>query len=293
MHGPDASAALPYLPCRTPRNRDASRWAITGRQCAQMMVSPPDPPHRPFLTAEWRYLVMLNFKVAPQLLAPLVPRGTVLDSWRGDTWLSLVGFRFQRTRVFGIPVLGHRDFPEINLRFYVRPISDRRRAVVFVREIVPRRLIAVTARLFYNEPYVTRPMRAEAPERPREAPGRVTYSWCHRGRWNRFGVSAVGPPVLMRDASDEEFIADHYWGYTRQRDGSTVEYAVAHPRWRLWATGDNECDIDWDAEYGPAFAKALRGGPASAFLAEGSTVRVGRPSLLGGTDRPRRRSAGG
>jgi len=242
-----------------------------------------DLPDRPFLTAEWRYLVMLNFKVAPQLLAPLVPRGTVLHAWRGDTWVSLVGFRFQRTRVFGVPVPGHGDFPEINLRFYVRPIADTRRAVVFIREIVPRWLIAVTARRFYNEPYVTRRMRAEAPERPCESPGRVTYSWCHEGRWNRFGVTAVGLPGLIRDDSDEEFIAEHYWGYTRQRDGSTVEYAVAHPRWRVWATRDIECDVDLDAEYGPAFAEGLRGGPVSAFLAEGSAVRVGRPSLLGGT----------
>ncbi len=259
---------------------------------APMMVGQPDPPQRPFLSAVWRYLVMLNFKVVPSLLAPLVPRGTSLDSWRGDTWLSLVGFRFQRTRVFGVPVPGHRDFPEINLRFYVRPISDRRRAVVFVREIVSRRLIALTARLMYNEPYVTRPMRAQAREGPCEAPGRVSYSWRHGGRWNRFGVTAAGIPGLIQDGSDQEFIAEHYWGYTRQGDGSTVEYAVAHPRWRVWEARDIECDVDWGGEFGPAFAEAVRGGPASAFLAEGSVVRVGRPSLLGGTDRPNRGHAG-
>lgn len=245
-------------------------------------MSPPGPLDRPFLTAEWRYLVMLNFRVAPGLLAPLVPRGTVLDAWRGDTWLSLVGFQFLRTRVCGVPVPGHGNFPEINLRFYVRPISDPRRAVVFVREVVPRRIIAVTARLLYNEPYVTRPMRAETPKGLSESPGRVAYGWGHGRRWNRFGVTAVGPPGLIRDGSEEEFFAEHNWGCTRQRDGSTVEYPVTHPRWRVWATRDLECDIDLLGEYGAALAEAMRGGPASAFLAEGSAVQVGRPSPLAG-----------
>ena len=238
---------------------------------------------RPFLEAEWRYLVMLNFRVAPGLLAPFVPRGTVLDTWRGDSWLSLVGFRFLNTRVLGLPIPGHRHFPEINLRFYVRPISDQRRAVVFLREIVPRRAIAVTARLLYNEPYVARRMIAEAPAVPLEAPGRIAYAWRGRGRWNRFGVTAMGEATAIRDGSDEEFIAEHYWGYTAQRDGSTIEYAVEHPRWRVWQVTDVVFDVDVEAEYGGAIGEALRGSPASAFLADGSVVRVGRPVRLSGS----------
>lgn len=247
------------------------------------MQRPTSAQHRPFLSAEWRYLVMLNFKVAPELLAPFVPRGTVLDEWRGDTWLSLVGFQFSRTRVLGIPIPGHRNFPEINLRFYVRPSRDSRRAVVFIREIVPRWFIALTARFLYNEPYVTRAMRVKAPDRPSESPGQVAYSWRQRGRWNRFGVTAVGRPALIGDGTDEEFIAEHYGGCTPQRDGSTVEYAVAHPRWRVWATQELEFDVDLDGEYAAPLAEALRQGPASAFLAEGSAVQVGLPSSLGGT----------
>jgi uncharacterized protein YqjF (DUF2071 family) len=235
---------------------------------------------RPFLTAEWRYLVMLNFRIDARLIAPFVPAGTELDVWRGDTLLSLVGFRFLNTRVLGASVPGHRHFPEINLRFYVRPSGADRRAVVFLKEIVPRRAIATVARAVYNEPYVTRPMRAQAPATLDEAPGRVTYEWRHRGRWNRFGVTAAGPPAPIRDGSDEAFVGEHYWGYTRQRDGSTIEYRVEHPRWRVWPVGEVVFDVDVAGEYGPAFADAMQGPPASACLAEGSGVRVGRPTLL-------------
>jgi uncharacterized protein YqjF (DUF2071 family) len=223
---------------------------------------------------------MLNFRVDARALAPYVPRGTALDTWRGDTWISLVGFRFLNTRLLGTPVPAHRHFPEINLRFYVRPRGADRRAVVFLKEIVPRRAIATIARAVYNEPYVTRPMRAQAPLTVDEAPGRVAYEWRHRGQWNRFGVTAAGPPTPIRDGSDEAFIAEHDWGYTRQRDGSTIEYRVEHPHWRVWPIRDVVFDVDVAGEYGPAFGEAMRGAPASALLAEGSEVRVGRPRLL-------------
>jgi uncharacterized protein YqjF (DUF2071 family) len=35
------------------------------------------------LTAEWRYLVMLNYAVNPEPVGPLVPSGTTLDLWDG------------------------------------------------------------------------------------------------------------------------------------------------------------------------------------------------------------------
>ena len=97
-----------------------------------------------FLTAEWRNLVMLNYEVDPDLLRQLVPPGTVLDSWNGKSFLSLVGFRFLKTKVAGVSLPFHRNFDEVNLRFYVRrcEATEVKRGVVFVREIVPRWLIA-------------------------------------------------------------------------------------------------------------------------------------------------------
>jgi len=104
---------------------------------------------------------MLNYAVDPALLAPYVPDGTVLDAHGGITYVSLVAFQFEHTRVLGIPVPLHRDFEELNLRFYVRREhqGEVRRAVVFIREVVPRRAIALIARALYNEPYIALPMR--------------------------------------------------------------------------------------------------------------------------------------
>src|SRR4030088_2512880 len=66
-----------------------------------------------FLTAEWRYLAMLNYEVDASLLLPFVPAGTELDRWNGKVFVSLVGFRFLKTRVLGLTIPFHANFDEI------------------------------------------------------------------------------------------------------------------------------------------------------------------------------------
>ncbi len=234
------------------------------------------------MTGEWRYLAMLNYRIDPSVLRPYVPKGTELDTWNGETLVSIVGFRFLRTRVLGAPAPFHRHFPEVNLRFYVRYEIDGevRRGVTFVREIVPRPAIAWTARLLYNEPYVALPMQADAPTRPNQTPGRVSYAWRTKSGWNHMAVRPMGEPAPLRDGSKEQFITEHYWGYTAQRDGGTTEYQVAHPRWRVWQGAEPEFKCDVAALYGPEFVASLSAAPTSAFLAEGSEIAVYMPRRI-------------
>lgn len=230
-----------------------------------------------FLTAQWRALVMQNFEVDPALLEPLVPAGTLLDAWRGRTLASIVGFRFLDTRVRGVKIPFHSDFDEVNLRFYVRREvgGEVRRAVVFIKEIVPRRAIAWVANTIYGEKYVALPMRHEV-----ALPGTTSYSWRHRGRWERLAATTVGAPCAAQPGSEEEFITEHYWGYAAQRDGGTVEYQVEHPRWNVWRAATSELDVDVAALYGERFAPFLRGAPSSTLVADGSDVIVRKGARL-------------
>jgi uncharacterized protein YqjF (DUF2071 family) len=240
-----------------------------------------------FLTAEWRWLVMLNYEVSPDALAPYVPRGTTLDLWRGRALASVVGFRFIDTRVVGVPIPFHRDFDEVNLRFYVRrELSDGevRRGVVFIRELVPRPMIAWVARALYNEPYRALTMRSEAPRAPTETPGAVRYAWRRRtkaGRtWEHVAARATGNATVPAAGTEAQFITEHYWGYTRQRDGSTVEYEVRHPPWRVWAAEESELGVEVASLYGAEFVEPFSGQPRSAFIAEGSPISVHWPVHL-------------
>jgi len=239
---------------------------------------------RVFLAAEWRWLAMLNWRVPAELLEPLVPRGTELDRWRGDAWVSIVGFLFRDTRVLGVPIPWHRDFEELNLRFYVKrhERDEIRRGVCFIREIVPRVAIATVARLAYNEPYVALPMRHTigAMRGDGAGPELVEYAWRHPRGAGRLRVTPIGAAAPLRAGSAEEFITEHYWGYTRQRDGGTVEYRVEHPRWNVWGVSTATIDGPLEALYGEAMAAVLRRPPDSGMLADGSPVTVSAPRRL-------------
>jgi uncharacterized protein YqjF (DUF2071 family) len=230
-----------------------------------------------FLTAEWRHLAMLNYEVEASLLDPFVPAGTELDLWNGKVFVSLVGFRFLKTRILGFTIPFHANFNEVNLRFYVRRKQDNeiRRGVVFIREIVPRRAIAFVARTFYNENYVALPMAHENHSFG-DSGMTAAYRWKAGGAWSAIKVEAQGEPELAKDGSHEQFITEHYWGYAAQPDGGCVEYQVTHPPWRVWTARRAEFEGDVEGLYGKNIAAVLKGAPASAFLAEGSAVTVMR-----------------
>jgi hypothetical protein len=231
---------------------------------------------RPFLTAEWRQLAVLNWEADPGLLLPLVPPGTVLDLHAGRCLISVVGFRFVDTRIRGRRVPFHANFDEVNLRFYVRrQVEDEvRRAVVFVRELVPLPAVAFTARLVYGEHYSALPMRS------RIGPDEAEYRWRFRGRWQGLRLDAAGPAGLPGQGSEEEFVTEHYWGYASGRRG-TLEYRVEHPRWPVRRAARSGLDCDAERLYGAGFAAALEPPPRSAFLAAGSPVSVYPGERLG------------
>ena len=222
--------------------------------------------------------MLLNYEVDPDLLLPLVPRGTELDRWDGAVLASLIGFRFTDTTVRGIPVPFHREFEEVNLRFYVRrerPDGMYRRGVVFIRELVPRRAVAWIARLAYGEPYVRVPMdhRIDRPQ-PTDPPRAVSYGWRHEGTRCELGGRIEEPPSTLTRPSEAEFITEHYWGYTRRRDGTTNEYRVTHPSWRVAPLRQARFTGDASRIYGEAWSRRLSEPPRSAFYAEGSEVAV-------------------
>jgi uncharacterized protein YqjF (DUF2071 family) len=222
---------------------------------------------------------MLNFIVDPRILETLVPPGTEIDYENGETFVSVVGFLFLDTRLLGLPIPLHRDFEEVNLRFYVRKKSADtwRRGVVFVRELVPRRAIALVARAFYGEQYVALPMRHAIVDDG----GRVSaeYSWRRGKKWESLKVTATGEPQAIPAGSHTEFITEHYWGYTCVQAGCS-EYRVEHPRWKTWNADSFEFRADVATLYGEQFAETLNSQPRSAFIAGGSAISIERRSIL-------------
>jgi uncharacterized protein len=228
-----------------------------------------------FLTAEWRKLIMAQYAVDPETLTPWLPPGLQLDLFNGACYVSLVGFLFDRVRVKGWAIPFHTRFEEVNLRFYVvrtGPDGVRRRGVVFIREFVPRAAITILAKSLYEEPYAKLPMRHSIIRTPQSLD--VSYAWRHRSDWQSLSVAASPTPEPIAPGSEQEFITEHYWGYTKRSRGTTSEYGVQHPRWLVYPVRSFSIEADFAALYGNAFALLNRQAPASVLLAEGSEVSV-------------------
>lgn len=229
---------------------------------------------RIFLTAEWKHLIMVNYEIDAAILKPFLPPHTEIDFWNGKTYVSLVGFMFLNTKVLGFPIPFHRNFEEVNLRFYVRykHKEEWRRGVTFIKEIVPKPAISFVANNLYKEKYIALPMKHSIQEVGEEL--QVQYQWKFQKEWHEVSVIAENQPYPMQEGSEEEFIAEHYWGYTRLSEKVTSQYQVEHPAWDIFKVKSHQLNCNIKALYGEAFVETFQQSPTSVFLAKGSEINV-------------------
>jgi len=227
-----------------------------------------------FLTAEWRKLALAQYAVDREILLKYLPPNTELDDWQGKYYVSLVGFMFIDVKLRGLNIPFHTNFEEVNLRFYVRykDGEEWKRGVVFIKEIVPLPAITFVANTIYKENYQTLPMNHVWIEQEHQL--EVDYLWKSNKKWNKFSVTTSSKAQQILIGSEEEFITEHYWGYTKIGANRTSEYGVEHPRWEAYPIKDYSIDVDFGINYGREFAFLSNTKPNSVILAEGSEIRV-------------------
>jgi len=224
----------------------------------------------PFLTARWSNLCLITYPVPLALLEPRLPPGLSLDLRDGQAFVSLVAFDFLDTKVLRIPWPGYRNFPEINLRFYVRHGDER--GVVFIREFVPKKLIAFLARNLYGEPYIAAPMTSRITQDASQIA--VEHRLTFTGRENRLRIVGQNPSTLPAANTTEHFFKEHQWGFGKSRSGKCICYQVSHPFWECYSVTSYELDWDWPGVYGQEFAFLNSAKPYTVVLAAGSAISV-------------------
>ncbi|PKH49195.1 hypothetical protein CXF68_00170 [Tenacibaculum sp. Bg11-29] len=226
-----------------------------------------------FLNAAWRKLVMINYEVNPGILQKYVPNGTELDFFNDKCYVSVIGFMFLDTKILGMKIPFHRNFEEVNLRFYVKRKvkNEYKRGVVFIKEIVPKSAITFVANTIYNENYETLPMKHIWEESDEKL--KVSYQWKKAKKWNEISVEVSNTLCEVEENSEAEFIAEHYWGYAKNIN-ITTEYEVKHPKWKQYLVEDYKVAIDFLATYGKCFKELENQKPTSVFLMEGSEISV-------------------
>jgi uncharacterized protein YqjF (DUF2071 family) len=225
-----------------------------------------------FLKAEWRKLAIINYEINPDILTPYLPEGTELDFYKGKCYVSVVGFMFLNTRLLGLPIPFHRNFEEVNLRFYVRKKENGiwKRGVVFIKEIVPKPALSFVANSIYKENYHTMPMKNLIHEKEDEL--LIRYSWKDKS-WHFLQITAENKTLPMEADSEFEFITEHYWGFTKN-ENKTSAYEVCHPKWEYYRVKDYNLNIHFGKIYGKDFGCLNDQEPISVMLAEGSEIQV-------------------
>jgi uncharacterized protein YqjF (DUF2071 family) len=227
-----------------------------------------------FLKAKWENLIMANYEISPSSLLPYLPHGVELDYFQGKAYVSLVGFLFKDTSIFNVPIPFFGTFEEVNLRFYVvRKIGNElRRGVVFINETVPNKIVAWVANKLYKEHYTSIPtkhnwvLKGDTKE--------IQYQWKVQSKWNGIQVNASASSHKMVAGSIEEYIFEHYYGYTKVDDTQSIEYKINHPSWMINDIHDYKIDCDFAAFYGKDFEVLNGAKPHSVMLAEGSGISV-------------------
>jgi uncharacterized protein len=233
-----------------------------------------------FLTAEWNNLIMANYIIDPAILIPYLPNKTELDIYNGNCYVSLIGFMFEKTKLLGVKIPFHKNFEEVNLRFYVRYNDNGKwkRGAVFIKEIVPKPAISIIANTLYNEKYCTMPMKHFYTQKENEM--HLGYHWKFKNKLNKLEATTTTEALPMQPGSEEEFIAEHYWGYSKYNTQTTFEYAVHHPAWKVFSVKKYLIDCDFAGLYGQQFSFLDDAKPNSVFMAEGSAITILKKRIL-------------
>jgi uncharacterized protein len=227
-----------------------------------------------FLKANWENIIMANYEIDPVILYPFLPKGTELDLFNGKTYVSLVGFMFKNTQIFNLPIPFLGTFEEINLRFYVKRSegSKIKRGVVFINETVPYKLVAWMANKLYKEHYTAIPTKHKINQN--ELSKDIQYQWFKNRVWHNIELKASLTNKNLAEGSLEQFIFEHYYGYTRVSNEKTEEYRLHHPSWKVNTVIESNITCDFKAMYGNEFEILNNKTPSSVFIAEGSKVEI-------------------
>lgn len=179
----------------------------------------------------WQSLLFAHWPVPARMLRPHIPDELEIDEHDGTAWLGQTPFRISGLRArFLPPIPGTSDFPEMNLRTYVR-VHDRP-GVFFFSLDAGNRAAVVGARLGYRLPYF-----------PAEMELREDAEWYHfRSRRTTGGAAEfrgryrpIGPARHPERGSLEYFLTERYALYARAAEGLLLRGDIHHGPWPLQA----------------------------------------------------------
>jgi len=222
---------------------------------------------------------MVNYEVDREWVQQFVPMGCELELFEGKAIVTVVAFKFNKTRILGVKVPFYNDFAEINLRIYVRRkdgVGEGERGVVFIKELIKHRLPAIVANVVFKENFEVMPVTGGAKGQ------RVEYLWGHaRGdEQNRVEGEFNGELEAWEAGGEEEFVGENYFAYKDMGKGRTLQFEVRHEPWKMRKLKEVKVEIDVAALYGEEWAENMCKEPRGVFYVDGNEVGVTLPTRL-------------
>jgi len=196
----------------------------------------PLPPGHWIMTQRWNDLLFAHWPMRIAEVEALLPQGLEADVFQGSAWIGVVPFWMDKIQVRGLPPIpGVRQFPELNLRTYVRDRKTGTAGVYFFSLDAGSLLAVMGARSFFHLPYYW----AQMSLKPR---GDREFSFYSRrllsGKPVRFAARyrGLGPTFKLaqtKPGTIEYFLTERYCLFTRDPLGRLLRANVHHIPWPL------------------------------------------------------------
>jgi len=219
----------------------------------------------------WLNLAFLHWPFEPAQVQAVLPDDLTVDTFDGKAWVSLVPFQMEVQLPGGIPIPREGQFPETNVRTYVRG-PDGTPGVWFCSLEAGRLSATAAARATYGLPYFWAEMTAQ------ENGG----AWRYRSKRKWPGPKGAHCNVdvrageFMEEHSDFDRYLTARWGLFSTFLGRTLYAPTTHEEWPLHAATIEHLDDGLMAAAGfplPDVDPIVHWTP-------GVSVRIGRPRLV-------------
>ena len=228
-----------------------------------------------FLTARWENLAIITYKIHPASLSIYIPPGLAADTINGDAFVSIVAFDFNDIKIKSLRIPFHVNFPEINLRFYVK--DENRNGVVFISEFVDKYFVPFVANSVYNENYKRIRMKKVMKILDGDDVIHLNYNMNMKGREFNLNMKAKQESFIPGENTIEHFIKEHEWGFGKSRRGKLLSYKVVHPVWEVCPVTHFSHNFDFGLIYGNKWEMLNDEKPFNVMFAKGSEVKVFSP----------------
>jgi hypothetical protein len=218
-----------------------------------------------FLSAKWLNLVHLSFLADPKLLLKYKPPNIDFDTIDNKAVISLVVFNFEDTQIKGIPLPIYGNFSELNLRFNVKDELGLYSGIVFIKEMIPRPIMAEAANFLYNENYEVRDIKSNIVDY--EGSDLIKFEYSADGG-HEINVVAEKRTLTPPENSVKHTLKQRNAGFGIF-NGKTIMYRVEHSIWEIYPVINYSYRIDFKKLFGAEWGFLNDSEPFDITLAKG------------------------